>query len=96
MKTYGLAAVAAMALAAWTAVGTASAEPTELCSGETTLSAGTESEVSLEANTSALMTTTDGKTVINEQEPKSFLCPDTTKLVMTIVVTSPGGLSIGS
>ena len=33
--------------------------------------------------------------VINEQEPKAFLCPDTTRWVANYTVTSPHDLSLG-
>ena len=33
--------------------------------------------------------------VINEQEPKQFLCPDTTKWTAEYVVNSPTGLNVG-
>jgi hypothetical protein len=33
--------------------------------------------------------------VINEQEPKAFLCPDTTKWVASYTVTTPHDLSLG-
>lgn len=35
-------------------------------------------------------------TILNEQEPKSFLCPDTVKWVATYIVTSPHDLSAGA
>jgi len=33
--------------------------------------------------------------VINEQEPKSFICPDTTRWVATYIITSPHDLTAG-
>lgn len=38
--------------------------------------------------------TIDINPVINEQEPKSFLCPDTTKMVAKYVVTTPTKLNV--
>jgi len=46
----------------------------------------------------SLGTLTTGKlvvnAVINEQEPKSFICPDTTKMVANYTVTSPHDLTV--
>ena len=39
--------------------------------------------------------TVDINAVINEQEPKSFLCPDTTKATASWTVTTPTGLNVG-
>jgi hypothetical protein len=36
----------------------------------------------------------DINAIINEQEPKQFLCPDTTRWKATYVVTSPTGLNV--
>ena len=39
--------------------------------------------------------TADISAVINEQEPKAFLCPDTTKASATLTVTTPTGHNVG-
>jgi hypothetical protein len=47
----------------------------------TTLGTGTTGKIEINA-------------VINEQEPKAFLCPDTTKWIATYTVTSPHDLDV--
>lgn len=34
------------------------------------------------------------KSIVNEQEPKQFLCPDTTELVLDFVITSPHNVTV--
>jgi opacity protein-like surface antigen len=63
VKMLGLAAVAAAALMAFIGAGTASAA--ELYSTGVTVNAGTKIEGSLESGTTATLSTTDGKTIVD-------------------------------
>jgi hypothetical protein len=63
LKRFGLAALAAMALMAF--LGTSSAAATELFADGETLESGTEIHGTLLSGNSALLTTTDSKTIID-------------------------------